>query len=119
RLLARTPPVTLLDVFGDHARRRPGRPLLLFGREVFSYGDLDRRSNQAARAFWEGLGLRRAQPVAVLLANGPPYVWSWLALAKLGCPPACVNVHARGAALRHALKAAGATVLISEPGEGG
>ncbi|XP_065715720.1 long-chain fatty acid transport protein 5 [Patagioenas fasciata] len=113
--LHRHPPLTLLDVFRSHARRRPRRVLLRFQEEVYTYGDVDARSDRAARVLLRRLGLRPGRAVAVLLPNGPAYVWCWLALAKLGCPMACVNSGARGAALRHAVAAAGAARLISTP----
>ncbi|KAM8794782.1 long-chain fatty acid transport protein 5 [Eudromia elegans] len=115
RRLCRRPPVTLLEVFRGHARRRPRRPLLRFGEELYTYGDVERRSSRAARALARRPGLRRGQTVAVFLPNCPAYVWTWLALAKLGCAMACLNSNARGRALRHALAAAGATVVLAGP----
>ncbi|NWU50631.1 S27A2 synthetase, partial [Dromas ardeola] len=117
RRLNRRPPVTLLDVFQEHVRRRPRWPLILFQDEIYTYEDVDRRSNQAARLLARRLGLEAGQTVAVFLPNHPTYVWTWLALAKLGCPMACLNCNVRGRALQHALAAAGATVILSSPGE--
>ncbi|XP_053908293.1 long-chain fatty acid transport protein 2-like [Cuculus canorus] len=113
RRLNRRPPVTLLEVFRGHARRHPRRRCLLFQDEVWTYGDVERRSNQAAKVFREHLGLRPGQSVAVFLTNEPAYVWTWLALAKLGCAMACVNCHLRGRALRRAVATAGARLLLS------
>ncbi|NXO58612.1 S27A2 synthetase, partial [Aramus guarauna] len=117
RRLNRRPAVTLLDVFQGHVRRWPRRPLLLFQDEVYTYEEVERRSNRVARAFSQRLQLRPGETVAVFLPNEPTYVWTWLALAKLGCPMACLNCNARGRALRHALGAAGATLLLASPGE--
>ncbi|NXK19009.1 S27A2 synthetase, partial [Arenaria interpres] len=92
RRLNRSPPVTLLDVFQENARRRPRRPLILFQDEVYTYEDVDRRSNRVARLLARRLGgLEPGRTVAVFLPNQPTYVWTWLALAKLGCPMACLN----------------------------
>ncbi|KAF1416973.1 Very long-chain acyl-CoA synthetase, partial [Spheniscus humboldti] len=111
------PPVTLLDVFQDHARRRPHWPLLRFRDEVYTYEDVERRSNRAARVFSRHLELQPGRTVAVFLPNEPTYVWTWLALAKLGCPMACLNCNVRGRALQHALAAAQATLILASPGE--
>ncbi|XP_042646312.1 very long-chain acyl-CoA synthetase-like isoform X2 [Tyto alba] len=115
RRLNRQPAVTLLDVFQGHARRRPRWPLLRFQDEVYTYEDMDRRSNRAARVFSRRLGLQPGRTVAVFLPNDPSYVWTWLALAKLGCPMACLNCNVRGRALQHALAAAGASLLLASP----
>ncbi|NWU46192.1 S27A2 synthetase, partial [Hylia prasina] len=113
RRLSRRPPVTLLDVFRRHARSRPRRPLLLFQDRVYTFEDVEGLSNRAAWALQRRLGLSPGRAVAVLLPNQPAYLWTWLALAKLGCPMACVNCNVRGAALRHALQAAQATLLLA------
>ncbi|NWX21352.1 S27A2 synthetase, partial [Aegotheles bennettii] len=119
RRLTRRPPVTLLDVFQEHVRRRPRWPLLLFQEQVLTYEQVDLWSNRAGRFLARHLGLSPGRPVAVFLPNEPPYVWTWVALAKLGCPMACVNVNARGRALRHAVATAGATLLLASAGEWG
>ncbi|NXX20514.1 S27A2 synthetase, partial [Podargus strigoides] len=119
RRLSSRPPVTLLDVFQRHARRRPRQPLLRFGDEVYTYEDMERRSNRAARAFSRRLGLRPGGTVAVFLPNEPAYVWTWLALAKLGCPMACLNCNVRARALRHALAASRAALVLASAGERG
>ncbi|NXQ84061.1 S27A2 synthetase, partial [Nyctibius grandis] len=109
RRFTRRPPVTLLEVFQGHVRRRPRWPLLLFREDVYTYEDVDRWSNRAARCFSRLLELQPGRAVAVFLPNDPTYVWTWLALAKLACPMACLNCNARGRALRHAVATAGAT----------
>ncbi|NXY88696.1 S27A2 synthetase, partial [Alcedo cyanopectus] len=117
RRLARRPPLTLLGLFQLHARRDPRRPLLLFRDQRFTYRDAERLSNRLARALLAKLGWDGGRSVALLLPNGPLYVWCWLALGKLGRPMACLNWNVRGRALLHALGAAGARVLLAGIGE--
>ncbi|NXO91846.1 S27A2 synthetase, partial [Certhia brachydactyla] len=117
RRLSRRPALTLLDVFRQHARLQPGRPLLFFQDEVYTFEDVDRRSDRAAWALSGRLGLSGGDTVAVFLPNEPAYLWTWLALAKLGCAMACLNCNVRGRALRHALQAAGATLVLASPSE--
>ncbi|KAM9510596.1 long-chain fatty acid transport protein 2-like [Guaruba guarouba] len=113
RRLAQRPPSTLLERFHWRVQRQPGRILLRFQDQELSYGDLELWSNRAARVLRRRLRPRRGEPVAVFLPNGPHYVGTWLALAKLGCPMACVNSNARGPALRGALEAAGVQSVIA------
>ncbi|NXL14482.1 S27A2 synthetase, partial [Setophaga kirtlandii] len=119
RRVATKPATTLLDVFRQHVRRRPRHPLLLFQEQVLTFEDVELLSNRAAWALQKRAGLRRGQAAAVFLPNEPAYLWTWLALAKLGCPMACLNCNVRGRALRHALEAAEATVMLASPGERG
>ncbi|NXI48244.1 S27A2 synthetase, partial [Galbula dea] len=114
---SRSPPTTLLKVFQQHAASRPHHLLLRFQEEVYTYQEMDLRSNQAARVFAKSLELQAGQSVAVFLPNHPSYVWTWLALAKLGCPMACLNCNVRGQALRHALASAEATRMLASPGK--
>lgn len=115
----RRPPRTLLDVFGQRARRAPEKPLLLFRDEVYTYRQVERRSNQVARALREQAGLRQGDCVALYLANQPAYLWIWLGCAKLGCALACLNCNVRGRPLVHSFQASGAKVLLADPGEEG
>ncbi|NXD88802.1 S27A2 synthetase, partial [Halcyon senegalensis] len=117
RRLGRHPPVTLLDVFQEQVRRRPQHLLLRFQEQLFTYREADSQSNRLARGLLKRLGQQPGRAVAVLLPNRPIYVWTWLALAKLGWPMACLNWNARGRALRHAVATARATVLLAGDGE--
>lgn len=113
----RRPPRTLLEVFGQRARRAPEKPLLLFRDEVYTYQQVERRSNQVARALRDQAGLRQGDGVALYLGNQPAYLWIWLGCAKLGCALACLNCNIRGRSLVHSFQASGAKVLLADPGE--
>ncbi|XP_062368519.1 long-chain fatty acid transport protein 5 isoform X2 [Cinclus cinclus] len=115
RRLSRRPAITLLDVFRQHALHRPRRPLLRFQDEIYTFEDVERASNRAAWALSRLLGPQSGRTVAVFLPNEPAYVWTWLALAKLGCAMACLNCNVRGRALRHALQAAQAALVLASP----
>ncbi|KAL8197269.1 UNVERIFIED_CONTAM: hypothetical protein K2H54_018394 [Gekko kuhli] len=112
---ARVPPRTLLEIFRRRARRTPAKALLLYRDEVHTYAQVERRSNQAARALREGAGLRQGDAVALFLGNQPAYVWLWLACAKLGCALACLNCNIRARSLAHCFQCSGAKVLLADP----
>ncbi|XP_066491718.1 long-chain fatty acid transport protein 2 isoform X1 [Tiliqua scincoides] len=111
---SRVPPRTILEVFLQRARRTPGKPLLLFRDEVYTYEQVERRSNQAARALREQ-GLRQGEVVALFLGNHPAYLWLWLGCAKLGCAVSCLNCNIRARSLVHCFQCCGAKVLLAEP----
>ncbi|NXY81298.1 S27A2 synthetase, partial [Alcedo cyanopectus] len=114
---ARQPPRTLLDVLARRARLTPHKPLLLFGDEVCTYEQVERRSSQAARALRDAAGLRTGGCLALLMGNRPAYVWVWLGCAKLGCAVACLNSNSRATSLLRCLRSSEATVLLAAPGE--
>ncbi|KAI5936726.1 Very long-chain acyl-CoA synthetase [Manis javanica] len=116
RSYARRRPVrTVLQVFLEKVRKTPHKPLLLFQDETLTYAQVDRRSNQVARALRDHLGLRQGDCVALFMGNEPAYVWLWLGLAKLGCAMACLNSNIRAKSLLHCFQCCGAKVLLVSP----
>nr|XP_033776358.1 very long-chain acyl-CoA synthetase isoform X1 [Geotrypetes seraphini] len=112
----KVPYFTVLDRFLEQARKVPDKPFLLFKDQVLSYAEVDRRSSRAARALQTNGRLKQGDCVALFLGNEPAFVWLWLALAKLGCSVACLNINIRSKSLFHIFKCSGATVLIADPG---
>lgn len=108
---------SILDCFLDAARRQPGKTFLLFEGREYSYGDVDRQSNKVARALQAAAGLKEGDTVALFLANEPSFVWTWLGLAKLGCPAALLNFNIRSKSLLHCFSCCGAKVIITSSGE--
>ena len=115
----RRPVRTILHAFLERAHQSPHKPFLLFRDQTLTYVQVDRRSNQVARALRDRLGLRQGECVAIFLGNEPAYVWLWLGLAKLGCAMACLNCNIRGKSLLHCFQCCGAKVLLASPGEPG
>ncbi|XP_058150166.1 long-chain fatty acid transport protein 2-like isoform X1 [Dasypus novemcinctus] len=111
----RRPVHTLLRVFIEKARQTPHKPFLLFRDETLTYAQVDRRSNQVARALRDRLGLRQGDCVAIFMGNEPAYVWLGLGLAKLGCTMACLNYNIRAKSLLHCFQCCGAKVLLAAP----
>ncbi|XP_004611839.2 long-chain fatty acid transport protein 2 [Sorex araneus] len=111
----RRPVRTILQVFLEKVRQAPHKPFLLFRDETLTYAQVDRRSNQVARALRDHLGLRQGDCVALFMGNEPAYVWLWLGLAKLGCAMACLNSNIRAKSLLHCFQCSGAKVLLASP----
>ncbi|XP_003266955.2 very long-chain acyl-CoA synthetase isoform X2 [Nomascus leucogenys] len=111
----RRPARTILRAFLEKARRTPHKPFLLFRDETLTYAQVDRRSNQVARALHDHLGLRQGDCVALFMGNEPAYVWLWLGLVKLGCAMACLNYNIRAKSLLHCFQCCGAKVLLASP----
>ncbi|XP_006831728.1 PREDICTED: very long-chain acyl-CoA synthetase-like isoform X1 [Chrysochloris asiatica] len=106
---------TILDIFLEKARKTPHKPFILFRDETLTYAQVDRRSNQVARALHDHVGLRQGDCVALFMGNEPAYVWLWLGLAKLGCAMSCLNYNIRAKSLLHCFQCCGAKVLLTSP----
>lgn len=77
----------------EHAAKRFGdKPFVTGPRGTMTFGELEERSNRAARA-WERLGVTKGARVALWSENSPEFLVAWMGLAKLGAP--LVAVHNR------------------------
>ncbi|XP_032437651.1 long-chain fatty acid transport protein 2 [Xiphophorus hellerii] len=106
---------SILDCFLDAVKRQPTKTFILFEGRSFSYGEADLQSNKVARALQAEARLKEGDTVALFLPNEPSFVWTWLGLAKLGCPAALLNFNIRSKSLLHCFSCCGAKVLIAAP----
>ena len=110
----RDPARTLPCAVAEWAQLYGDRPALISEEESYSFGQLASRINQYAR--W-GLaqGMGKGATVALMMRNRAEYAAIWLGLIRVGAVVALVSPDARGAALAHALRAAGARWAIAAP----
>ncbi|KAM7396882.1 hypothetical protein PAMP_019887 [Pampus punctatissimus] len=104
---------SILDCFLDAVKRHPAKIFLHFEGQQFTYAEVDKQSNKVARAVQADARLKEGDTVALFLANEPSFVWTWLGLAKLGCPVALLNFNIRSKSLLHCFSCCGAKVLIA------
>jgi len=109
-------PQTAADLFERSVSRYAERPAILHGESgeplVLTYAELDAAANRVA---WWALdrGLRRGDPVALLMENRPAFVATWIGLAKVGVIAALLNTNLVGKALAHALGTTGAHLVVA------
>jgi malonyl-CoA/methylmalonyl-CoA synthetase len=109
---SRQGPFCLLQVFLEHARRRPERLALLFGDERYTYGELAHR----VTAFAQALLRRRLKPddrVALFLENSPQFVIAYLGVQYAQGIVVLVNTAYRQVELDHILTDSGARICIT------
>ncbi|KAG5273707.1 hypothetical protein AALO_G00154540 [Alosa alosa] len=82
-------------------------------RKSYTYLEVDKQSNKVANALRTYASLKEGDTVALFLGNEPCYAWTWLGLAKLGCPVALLNYNIRAKSLLHCFSCSGAKVLIA------
>uniref|UniRef100_A0A8C4EJN3 long-chain-fatty-acid--CoA ligase n=1 Tax=Dicentrarchus labrax TaxID=13489 RepID=A0A8C4EJN3_DICLA len=104
---------SILDCFLDAVKRHPNKVFVHFEGREYSYGEVDKQSNKVARALQAEARLKEGDAVALFLANEPSFMWTWLGLAKLGCPAALLNYNIRSKSLLHCFSCCGAKVIIA------
>ncbi|XP_036399184.1 very long-chain acyl-CoA synthetase-like [Megalops cyprinoides] len=109
----RKPLFFVLDRFLEQTTTHPDRPFIVFENKVFTYRDTDQQSNKVARALRTHANLKEGDAVALYMGNEAAFIFTWLALAKLGCPAALLNHNVRSKSLLHCFSCSGAKVLIA------
>lgn len=95
----------------DAARACPDRTFLRMMGGAWTYGEIDRLSDDVAAALAMS-GVRQGDVVTLMLPNCVEFVVAWMAIARLGAVTAPLNTAFRGAALRDAAALAGGVVAI-------
>src|SRR5690348_1009286 len=93
------------------AERWPDRTAVEFGVGAYTYRDLWSRGRMAAQAFADQ-GVKRGEPVLVMLDNTIEFVDAWLGLALIGAIQVPVNTAYIGEILRHQVKDSGAWLML-------
>ncbi|KAK5935535.1 hypothetical protein CgunFtcFv8_020890 [Champsocephalus gunnari] len=109
----RRPFFFVLDRFLEQTAAHPDKSFIVFENEHFSYSYTDRRSNKTANALLSQPGYKAGDTVALFMGNEPAFMFTWLALAKLGSPVAFLNHNIRTKSLLHCFNCCKATVLIA------
>ncbi|XP_052370509.1 long-chain fatty acid transport protein 2-like, partial [Oncorhynchus keta] len=109
----RKPLFLVLDRFLEQSVAHADRPFIVFENKTYSYLDTDRRSNKIANALQRHSKLRPGDTVALFMGNEPAFIFTWLALAKLGCPVAFLNHNIRSRSLLHCFNCCSAKLLIA------
>lgn len=108
---------SLLDCFLDAVKKHPTKVFVHFEGRQYTYEEVDKQSNKVARALQSEGKLKEGDTVALFLPNEPAFIWTFLGLAKLGCPAALLNFNIRSKSLLHCFSCCGAKVLITSTGK--
>jgi carnitine-CoA ligase len=101
---------TTAHILADKATRVGDRPFLHWQGRTFTYRDLDELTDRYANGFAE-LGVGKGDHVAMLLPNGPEFLWVLWGLGKLGAVAVPLHTAARGDQLRYFLDQSDSTML--------
>jgi crotonobetaine/carnitine-CoA ligase len=95
----------------DKALQNKNRVCLLFEDQRITYEELDSHSNCLANGMLE-IGIKKGDKVAILMNNSPDYMFTWLALAKIGAIEVPVNTNYKGEFLHYMIEDSDAQTLI-------
>uniref|UniRef100_A0A8C3VF84 Long-chain-fatty-acid--CoA ligase n=1 Tax=Catharus ustulatus TaxID=91951 RepID=A0A8C3VF84_CATUS len=109
---ARNGILSLIDLFMQRVEKNPHKPFLNYEGTVYTYQDVDRRSNRVAQAFLCYGNLKKGDTVALLMGNGPDFIHVWFGLAKLGFIVAFLNINVHSRSLLHCINTCAAKALV-------
>ncbi|KAL2088891.1 hypothetical protein ACEWY4_015790 [Coilia grayii] len=109
----RRPLFLAVDRFIEQSVLCPNRTFIVFENKSYSYRDADRESNKIANALRAHSRLQSGETAALFMGNEPTFMFTWLALAKLGCPAAFLNQNIRSKSLLHCFNCCNAKVIIA------
>jgi crotonobetaine/carnitine-CoA ligase len=89
------------------------RTFLYFKDKTYSYDAVDRMANRVAGGLQEW-GIQKGDKVAMMMENGPEFLFSWFGLAKLGAVEVPINTAHKGDLLTHMLTISDARMLIMD-----
>jgi len=102
---------TVSSVLESAAAAWGGKTAIDFGEASYTYSQLWERARRAAAAL-AGQGVKRGEPVLVMLDNTIQFVDAWLGLALVGAVQVPVNTEYLGEILRHQIKDSGAWLML-------
>ena len=111
--MIRTDIASLPDAFVRAVQAAPGRPLLHFEGETYSYARIHEQVSFVAGAL-AAYGLVKGDRVALYLENSPSFVIAYLSVQWLGGVVVPVNTRYRSSELRHMLSDSGARLVVTD-----
>ena len=104
--------MSLGKLFEEKAKKNRKKTALFFDGKEISYEQVNENANKLANGL-KNLGIRRGDRVAVMLPNIPEFVYSFLALQKMGAVMVPFNTMYKGREIIHILNDCGAKAIIA------
>jgi len=106
--------VSLGLALSERAASHPDGTFFLWEGRAFSYAQADRRVDNVVRGLIR-CGVRRGEPVAVLMAPRPSYLSVTAALSRLGAVPILLSPGRSLVTLKEAIHGSAPRILIADP----
>ena len=107
--------MNLIELFQPHFVERADEPAIYFDDQMYTYGQLDQRSDAVAATLHGKYGLEKGDRAAMYLGNCLELVIFYLACMKLGAIVVPMNLLYRDQELNHLFTDAEPKVLLADP----
>ena len=102
---------TIGDMFDETAEKYPDKEALRFQGQGRTYHELQENANSLAKGLIK-LGVEPGERVGIWMPNCPEWIYSNLAIAKIGTVSIPVNIRFRAREVEYVLKNSGVSALI-------
>ena len=104
--------ITLTDMFESSSRRHPTKVAVVFGEQRITYAELAEQVDRLAFALMQ-TGLQPLDRVILQLDNRPEFIFTFLALVKVGVIPVMALPQHRKTEIGHFARHSGAVAYIT------
>jgi long-chain acyl-CoA synthetase len=104
--------LNLVTLLKEGAKNHPERPAVVTGDKLLSYGLILEHAERLSGGFAK-LGVRRGQPIALLLPNVPHFTIAYFAAHNSGCPVVPLNVLLTAEEIKYYLEDSEAAAIVT------
>jgi solute carrier family 27 fatty acid transporter 1/4 len=103
--------MTMCDTFQQTVAKHRDKVAFIFEDKHWTFQEVEYFSNKVANYF-QSIGYKKGDTVALFMENRPELVFFWLGLAKIGVISALVNFNLRKESLAHCISIVNAKGLV-------
>lgn len=103
--------ITVPKLFKNKARKYPDQIIFYYEDDTWTYRRIDEYSDRIAH-FFNSLGIKAKEEVALFMDSRPEYVATWLGLSKIGVVSALLNTNQKSDTLFHSIKSINCVAII-------
>ncbi|KAJ3184406.1 hypothetical protein HDU85_001711 [Gaertneriomyces sp. JEL0708] len=92
----------IVDTFEKHSQKWPTKECIVMGEDSYTFEDINRISGRMANWLLDK-GVKPKDIVAMVFENSPEFIYTWLAINKIGGVAAFINTNLQNKALAHCL----------------
>jgi solute carrier family 27 fatty acid transporter 1/4 len=103
--------MTMCDTFQQTAEKHRDKVAFIFEDKCWTFEEVEYFSNKVGNYF-QSIGYKKGDVVALFMENRPELVFFWLGLAKIGVISSLVNYNLRKESLAHCISIVNAKGLV-------